>query len=207
MSRANATETLVDLHPSHFQRAMPMLRRETVERIQRCDRLAHRLAKLIDYRIDRPEQAASDFDVLAYRPRFEVEVAGRHMGALIFGRALARYVDTASIAVLNREVGTSARMFGIRHSVQIVSPIVLPTIEGGAEELASAINDWGWRCLVRWRDQVSPTCQKAATLRLPAVGLPDAAPETSDAIIRHVIATFFAPANVREDEALEESGI
>lgn len=187
---------LADLHPSHLQRTMPMLQRETVERLQKCARLAPRLAGLLDYRPGALRGSPEGLDVLAVRPRGEVEVAGHYMGALICGRVMARHVDAASIAVLDQAIGASARLFGIRQAPHVVA-VDLPSPRFGEsiETLAAAASDWGWRCLVRWRDQVTPDYRAAATLRLPAVGLPHAAPESCDPMIGLVIQTLYPVAN------------
>jgi len=178
---------LTDLHPSHLQLSIPVLQRGTIQRLQACRRLGNRLAALLPLNAAYPATPPETADRLALRPRMVVERAGARMGALIYGKQLARYVDAASLTLLESSIGVDEHRFGIREAAR--GQIPLPTVptEQTPSDLAAAIVNTGWSCLARWRDIVSTPYQPLATLRLPAAGLPAPASSISDAVIIAVI--------------------
>lgn len=181
---------VADLHPSHLQLVMPVLQRETIRRLQACTRLGPRLAALLPQATTLPEGPPEAVDTLALLPRHAVEEAGARMGAIIYGRQLARYVDAPSVAVLERAMGSPARLFGIREAAR--GRIALPSVpvEQTPSDLAGAVIEAAWSCLARWRDMVSDAYRPWALLRLPAAGLPTPAPATHDGVILAVVAAL-----------------
>lgn len=178
---------LDQLHPSHLQLVIPVLQRETIHKLASCKRLSTRLTALLAHKAAVPEAQPTIADRLALLPWGVVERTGMAIAALLYGRQLARYVDAASIAVIEQVIDTQSRLDAIRQAAR--GTIALPAVsaEFTPTELATAINETCWRALARWRDLVSPSYHALAALRLPATGLPTPLETDADPAILHVI--------------------
>ncbi|MBO1360441.1 hypothetical protein J2D73_11645 [Acetobacter sacchari] len=181
--------SLEGLHPSHLQRVVPMLQKQTILRLQGCCRLTERLAQHLRLPSTslNPTMPQGAFDALAMQSHHRVARAGRHMGALVFGLHLARQIDATDVAVLDQDIGRDARLYGIRQAARMKDRLPQVPSPETLADLRTATAEYGWRCLVRWRNRVSEPFRAAATLRLPAKGLPIAASGAFDALIAYTI--------------------
>ncbi|AOX16634.1 hypothetical protein [Kozakia baliensis] len=180
------------LHPSHLQLLMPMLQRETVEKLQNCSRLTARLLNLLPQ--EKADLASLPFPTgslerLALQSSATVGQAGLRMAGLAYGRSLARYVEARDVAALDAALGASTRLFSIRQAARLAASLPdIPPLpaDTSPQALIATIGDCAWQCLARWRDIVETPYRALASLKLPAVGLPSPASASFDPVIRAI---------------------
>ncbi|MEN3167118.1 hypothetical protein [Gluconobacter sp. OJB] len=193
-SEMKCGQMLADIHPSHLQLRLPMLHRDTVQKLQTCSRLSERLIELLDCQGLPPVHPPQDpLEALALQPEEGLQRAGRHMGAVVYWRSLAKQVDRQAITVLDTVLGENVRLFGIRNGAHWAqSGVPMPSAGPSPEPdtdiagLARAVTDCGWSCLIRWRDSLTGDYGRLATLKLPARTLLPAASGAYDPIILKV---------------------
>ncbi|MBS1095900.1 hypothetical protein [Gluconobacter wancherniae] len=192
--RSDYSQMLASIHPSHLQLHLPMLQRDTVQKLQTCSRLSERLIELLDYEGLPPAHAPqSPLEALALQPEDALQNAGRRMGAVVHWRSLAKQVDRQATTVLDAAFGEDVRLFGIRNGahwaqagLSIPPSITSTEPDMDLATLARAVTDCGWSCLIRWRDSLTGDYGRLATLKLPARTLLPAASSTYDPIILKV---------------------
>ncbi|MBS1091738.1 hypothetical protein JK208_08955 [Gluconobacter sp. Dm-74] len=188
------SQMLASIHPSHLQLRLPMLHRDTVQKLQTCSRLSERLIELLDCEGLPPAHAPQGpLEALALQSEDRLQSAGRRMGAVVHWRSLAKQVDRQAITALDAALGEGVRLFGIRNGAHWAQAgLSIPSAGTPTEpdmdlaSLARAITDCGWSCLIRWRDSLAGDYGRLATLKLPARTLLPAASSAYDPIILKV---------------------
>lgn len=193
-SGSDYSQMLASIHPSHLQLRLPMLHRDTVQKLQTCSRLSDRLIELLGCEELPPTHAPQGpLEALALQPEDRLQSAGRRMGAVVHWRSLAKQVDRQAITALDAALGEDVRLFGIRNGAHWAQAgLSIPSAGTPAKpdmdlaSLARAITDCGWSCLIRWRDSLVGDYGRLATLKLPARTLLPAASSAYDPIILKV---------------------
>ncbi len=173
------------IHPSHFAALFPTLGPAAINRLRNCARLSMRLAGQISGPSAIPCDAeAAGPERLALLSPERIEEAGRFMGATWHGRTLQACIDPGYVSELDAQLGRAVRRFGLRHAALTAAD----GPPGSPGELVNAIVLAGRACLVAWHGQLSGPYQHLATLKLPAHGLPAAAPaDKAQPIIEQVL--------------------
>ena len=161
------------VHPSHFAALFPALGPAAIGRLRDCARLSMRLVGQISGPGVIPSDAeATGPERLALLSPERIEKAGDLMGAAWHGRTLQACIDPGCVSELDARLGRAVRRFGLRQAALAAAD----GAPGSPGELADAILADGRACLAAWREQLSERYQHLAGLKLPAHGLPAAAP-------------------------------
>ena len=161
------------VHPSHFAALFPTLGPAAISRLRHCARLSMRLAgQISDLGAIPSKSEATGPERMALLSPERIEEAGNLMGAAWHGRTLQACIDPDCVSELDARLGRAVRRFGLRQAA-LTAADGAPSSPG---ELADAILTDGRACLAAWREQLSGSCQRLADLKLPARGLPAAAP-------------------------------